>query len=447
MKITDVFNETKTHNGDIAYCSSKNKYLDLMFSLVKYRNNPNLISISLDKNNEYDKIFARLIRDPRIGLGEREVGRKLLLQIEEEPEVILNVGRADDIFYMGEKEYKLKGKNKYWDFLKNYLIGELNNLSSIKAFNLSKWMPRLRKNKKQSSVIKFLNYINIDNTTYRKLISNPLTTESIISRGDTVKDYSKVTSLAIKRYHKNFMRNDGINYLKYLDEVKEGKAKINTKVLTPYDIIKSFYNESIDEEMANILFNNLEEVKLGKIIPIVDGSGSMYDDYNSYLKARAIGHYVAKNSSYMNNHIITFSSYPKLLKLGDNYSDDMDILDSFNDASNTDFGKVMNILSKVTEDLPDYLLVLSDMHFDKGSNNTKEEAMKILKSRNKNLKIIWWNLCSSDVVFPETDEYGNIFLGGYNPLLLKFLKVGFNGEQLLNELIENYKINYDKTYN
>ena len=33
---------------------------------------------------------------------------------------------------------------------------------------------------------------------------------------------------------------------------------------------------------------------------------------------------------------------------------------------------------------------------------------------------------------------GNIFISGYNPMLLKYLESGFNGEQFLNKLLEEY---------
>ena len=70
----------------------------------------------------------------------------------------------------------------------------------------------------------------------------------------------------------------------------------------------------------------------------------------------------------------------------------------------------------------------------------KDEAMKILKTYNPNLRIIWWNFNTRRTTFPETDKYGNIFLGGYNPTLLKFLEVGFDGQQLIDNIIENYKL-------
>ena len=97
----------------------------------------------------------------------------------------------------------------------------------------------------------------------------------------------------------------------------------------------------------------------------------------------------------------------------------MEALMSFSDTSNTDFGKVMEVLGRVTEELPDFIVVLSDMEFDRGSAVKKDAAMKILRKRNPNLRIVWWKFRGSDAT-PETDEYGNVFMGGYNANLLKF---------------------------
>lgn len=441
MNLREAFNETETWNGDIAYNSSLNKYIDTVFRLSELRNNPNKVDIVLDKDNEYDKWFARVIRDCRYGFGEREVGRLLLGQIEESPENVFNIGRADDIFELGWKLVKtkkdLKG-GKYWDYLIKILSIYDRDNSSIETFNLTKWLPRERGRNKEK-VKAFRKAFGLTSKQYRKMIANNNTTEAILSRQDKVKDYSKVSSLAMLKHFKTFISKDNERFNQYLEDVRNGKSKINTGTMTPYDLALKYENGNISREDCDIIFNEFPKVNLGKIIPIIDNSGSMYDYFHSYLKARAIGHYVSKNSSYMNNHIITFSDYPKLLKLSNNYKQDMEILDSFNDVGSTNFGKVMDLMGRVSEDLPDYILVLSDMQFNRGSSQSKDEAMKILMERNPKLRIIWWNLCSSETKFPETDKYGNMFLSGYNPTLLKFLETGFDGQKLIDNIIENYK--------
>ena len=108
------------------------------------------------------------------------------------------------------------------------------------------------------------------------------------------------------------------------------------------------------------------------------------------------------------------------------------------DCSNTDFGAVMELLSKLDEDMPEYLVVLSDMEFDRGSNSSKEATMKLFKSKGYNTKIVWWNLNSRNITCPEMDADGNIFLSGYNPMLLKYLQVGFDSNAFLDKLLSEY---------
>ena len=439
MKLKQAFNGTKTTNGDTAYNSSLNKYIDLIFKLVQYRKSPNTINITLDSNNEYDKWIARVVRDCRYGFGEIEVGRNLLEQIGETPINIFNVGRADDIFELGYRLVKsrkdLKG-GEYWQYLYDKLVNVKEN--DIENFNIRKWLPRERGGN-IDKVKAFRKAFGLSSKQYRKLISNTDTVEAILSSGNVVEKYENVPSLAMLKHFNSFIRTDKDNFESYLESVRKGTKKMNTGTMTPYDIALKYEKRELSGEDCDLIFKQLPKIDFGRIIPIVDNSGSMYDYEKSYLKARAIGHYVSKNSSYMNNHIITFSSTPRLLELGDNYDSDMEILNSFSDCTNTNFGKVMDLLSNVTEDLPDYLLVLSDMQFDEGSSLSKREAMKILQQRNPNLRIIWWNFNTRRVTVPETDEYGNIFLGGYNPFLLKFLEVGFNGQELVDKIVNEYK--------
>ena len=55
-----------------------------------------------------------------------------------------------------------------------------------------------------------------------------------------------------------------------------------------------------------------------------------------------------------------------------------------------------------------------------------------------NTQIIWWNFNSRNITCPEMDSYGNIFFSGYNPMLLKFLEVGFDAKEFLKSLLTNY---------
>lgn len=60
------------------------------------------------------------------------------------------------------------------------------------------------------------------------------------------------------------------------------------------------------------------------------------------------------------------------------------------------------------------------------------------RARGIKTKIVWWNFNTRATTTPETDEYGNIFFSGYNPMLLKFLKVEFDGTKFLDTLLDEY---------
>jgi hypothetical protein len=114
------------------------------------------------------------------------------------------------------------------------------------------------------------------------------------------------------------------------------------------------------------------------------------------------------------------------------------------DCSNTDFGAVMRLLSLLDGDMPEYLVVFSDMEFDMGSRSNKNQTMELFKEKGYKTRIVWWNLNSRHITCPEMDSDGNIFLSGYNPMLLKYLEAGFNGKAFLYRLLSEYSKSIQK---
>jgi hypothetical protein len=284
------------------------------------------------------------------------------------------------------------------------------------------------------------------------------TTENKLSRHNTDEIiFSQVPSLAMVKYYKRFANgaDTAARFAKYIESVKKGEAKINVKVTNVYDLYRAAFKEGFD---ADVFFDNMEKIS-GSWIPIVDTSGSMYDSNDSAGKALAIAHYLGKCSSYCPGKVLSFSSHPQLITLGDSSKTNPSYLSYYRnrmpqtttqygreimsmytgDCSNTDFGAVMRVLSGLKNDFPEYLVVLSDMQFDYGSAQSKDSLMKSWRAKGINTKIVWWNFNSrGSVSFPETDAYGNMFLSGYNPMLLKFLEAGFNAEQFLMKLLSEY---------
>ena len=197
-----------------------------------------------------------------------------------------------------------------------------------------------------------------------------------------------------------------------------------------YDIYRN--RNRID---ADLFFDKIEKINIS-CIPVIDTSGSMELD-DAMGKAMSIGHYLARCSSFCNGYAVAFSERPRLLKLkGETYSEQIKSLYT-GDCSNTDLGRVMNLFKRI-EEFPDYLVILSDMEFDEGSAQSKDELMELWKGKGYKTKIVWWNFNTRNKTATETDEYGNIFISGYSPMLLKYLEVGFDGKAFLEKLLDEY---------
>ena len=413
-ELEKIFAEKKTENGDVSYNTTGNNLLDILFMTSYFENHLEEVRI-VDSDKE--KLFARFIRDPRYGLGRRDLGRKLMYMADLSPEEIVKSGRFDDLLFRGNIDDC------------SYLKRECMKGNEL----AKKWMPRLN-SKNRNIALALCKIFNINEKQYRKLIKCN-TTENKLSRKKTDEIiFEQVPSLAMIKYYSRFENGEDTKerFEEYLNNVKEGKKKLNISTTNVYDIYKN--QDKID---ADLFFDKLEKIEIN-CIPILDTSGSMVDSNDSFGKANSIAHYLAKCSTYANNQVISFSSTPRLMTIrGRNYIEEIKSMYT-GDYSNTDFGAVMNILRRLKE-FPDYLVVLSDMEFDDGSNQSKNELKKIWKENNCNTKIVWWNFGSRNKTAPELDEEGNIYISGYSPMMLKFLESGFNGELFLNKLLDEYK--------
>lgn len=417
-ELEKLFATKQTENGDISYNTTGNHLIDILFMTSYFEKHLNEVSIG---ESEKEKTFSMFIRDGRHGIGRRDLGRKLMYLSNVSAENVIKAGRFDDLLFDGRKEYI------------DYIINEAKAGNEL----AKKWLPRLN-SKNKAIALALCKMYNLSEKEYRKLIKCN-TTENKLSRHKTEEiEFEKVPSLAMIKYYNRFLRGEDTKYRfnEYLESVKKGEKKLNVSTTNVYDIYRN--RDKID---ADLFFNKLEKIQIS-CVPILDTSGSMWDGNDSIGKANSIAHYLAKCSTYANNQVISFSSRPRLITIsGKNYDEEIRSMYT-GDCSNTDFGAVMNILKELKE-FPDYLVVLSDMEFDYGSHQSKKQLQAIWKENNCNTKIVWWNFNNRHKTVPETDEFGNIYISGYSPMLLKFLECGFDGEQFLNKLLEEYKKQID----
>ena len=449
-ELEKILNEKKTENGDIAYKTTGNNLTDLMFLTAFFEKHLDQAKIG---DSEKEKVFSMFIRDPRYGLGRRDLGRTLMAQAKVTPNNVVKAGRFDDL----------------WHIPTNENIQYLKELLNENEF-AKKWMPRLTgKDKKIAKAL--CKMWKITEKEYRALIKTDSTTEYKLSYAEENNentplnelfnkgiythplvneiDFEKVPSLAMTKYLHTFSTREDLKdrFNEYIKAVKENKAKLNTKTANVYDGFKTangFTTQSIEQDAREIVSkkivdNAIEGVEMNAIV-ILDTSGSMGYLGSGYLidKAMSIAYALSIKSTYAPNQLISFSSRPQLMTIkGDTMKDKYRSMYT-GDCSNTDFGKVMELLKDLKK-YPEYLIVLSDMEFDQGSSMSKKRTMELFKQLGAETKIIWWNLNDRNKTVPEFDEYGNIYLSGYNLQILKLLENKFDMTTYIDKILEDYK--------
>lgn len=452
-ELEKIFNEKLTENGDKSYKSTGDNLTDLFFMTPYFEKHLDEATIG---TSEKEKVFSMFVRDPRFGLGRRDLGRRLMKLSGVTPGNIIKAGRYDDLFYIPT--------NMNLKYLKEQLIAG-NELAK-------KWCPRLTG--KDKRVAKALCKMwNLSEKEYRKLIKCKGTTEYKLSYAEEVEgtplndlfkqgnyihplvesiNFEQVPSLAMTKYLHAFSTREDIKprFDEYIQKVKEDKAKVHTTTANVYDGFKTATRGTSTEAKEVIANKIVDNATIGvemNCIPIVDTSGSMgwYGNYENSLlgKAYSIAYGLATKSTYAPNQVISFSSRPQLMTIkGDTLKEKYQSMYT-GDCSNTDFGRVMELLRGLKK-YPEYLVVLSDMEFDYGSNQSKEQTMRIFKEHGAETKIIWWNLNDRNKTVPEFDEYGNIYLSGYNMQILKLLENKFDMTTYIDKILKDYmeKIDY-----
>lgn len=432
--LSELFSRKLTENGDSAYKTTGNRLVDVFFFSEYFQKHLNEVKID---DSFISKVLAMFIRDPRKGLGRRDLGRVLMSQANVSKEDIVEAGRWDDLFKIETESYK-----DIQEFL-NFIWDEVKKGNEL----AKKWMPRF--NTKDDKLAKDIcRYFNVSQKEYRKLIKADTVEKKLSLHEDETINYEQVPSLAMIKYYNRFLLKDP-NFKTYLEKVKSGEKKLNFSTGTVYDIYKN--RDKID---ADLFFDKLPQVKIS-CIPIVDTSGSMQDANDSLGKAVSIGYYLARNSTYCPNYVISFSSRPQLLNLDGNKVTNSRYWSPLfskgtgkfcrgienmytGDYSNTDFAAVINLLSGLKE-FPEYFIVLSDQEFDRGSQQSVEQVFRMFDRNGIKTKIVWWNLnARQQTITTQINEPRCICMSGYSPQLLEFISNEFDAEKMLANLLEKY---------
>jgi hypothetical protein len=440
--------DSTTENGAATFASSNSSIVDFFFKAGASRGNKSqfIDAFSTSYKDDKKKALRALFwsRDVRGGAGERENFRHALRFLAKEDPATLqailnsgsieNFGRWDDVLVLLE------------DGIPPYL--QINAASRIRLALMSgdglaaKWMPREASSQKKMAW-KLRSIMGMDAKTYRKTLSSltkVVETNMCAKDWDNI-EFSHVPSVANTRYAKAFTKNTP-KYQQYLDSVKKGDSKINMSAAFPHDVVRSLNGNA---EAADVMWNNLpnyipEDVN---VLPIVDVSGSMSVKVSGSIRAMDIaiglGIYTAeRQTGAFKNMFLTFETQPQFVDI----SNCMSILTKVEKTrcspwgGSTNFQAALDMILKVAtvnnvpaSDIPDVLLVASDMEFDHAEanysgNSTQVTNFQVMKEKfaaaGYNLpQVVFWNLNSRTANIPvRFNEQGVALISGFSPAIL-----------------------------
>ena len=433
-------NQTYTENGDVTMNTSSNSCVDMFFKIGAARSwkKDKIIAMFQAAWNENQDAAIRILlwaRDAREGAGERRVSREIFEYIDEHStdvaraiiRKIPELGRMDDLFI-----FKYNREAAFYTFAL-----ELTNNNSLAA----KWAPRER-SKNKVIARELAAYLGLTMKEYRKFISqmsNTVEQQLCAKKFDEI-EYDKVPSKASLKYSKAFHRHDPKGYTKFIENVNNGTAKINAGAVFPYDVLKSSLS---GDKAAEVMWKNLPDFVPENLsfIPMIDTSGSMghrvSDGLTAMTVASSLGIYLSeRNKSEFKNLFLTFSSEPRFGRIPNtNLSHKHREICSANWQMSTDVDKAFNLVLETAfnnnvpqEDMPDFLIILSDMQFNAygGDTPVAERTRDKFKSCGYKLpNIIWWNIASRGDVTPVSfNDKGMALVSGFSPSIVKNLLQG-----------------------
>ncbi len=478
IKNTD---KSVTFNGAVTNRSSGTFCLDLFFAAGAMRQaSEDEIAAAVTRAYAEDPVKTLKIvffaRDARGGLGERRFFRVAVKALAEfAPEAVernvpyfAEFGRYDDLLVL----LGTQCADAAMSVIRERLSADIASMrEGGKVSLLAKWLPSVNASSKTTrnaarDVAARLGYSERD---YRKALSELRAYSDILENRlrerDYTFDYAKQPSCAMFKYRKAFIRNDGERYMKYLNAVNSGKAKLNASVLFPYEITSRCVGLPVSDEERLALdttWRNLPAFgESGNAIAVIDGSGSMYgmrrgSSVRPADVALSLGIYFAEhNKGAFANHFITFSRSPQLVEIkGADIVEKTRFCATFNEVSNTNLEAVFNLILAIAvngkvkqEELPEKIFVISDMEFDgcveSGNDLTLYDTMKA-KYKQYGYKlpdVVFWNVNSFGNNVPvKYKDSGTALVSGFTPALFDMVI----GGEISPEIVMNRAIGSER---
>jgi hypothetical protein len=256
--------------------------------------------------------------------------------------------------------------------------------------------------------------------------------------GDVV--YSRVASVAMRKYRELFFQHDAERFSLYLADVAAGKAKIAAGAVLPHEIISSIDSDGVADLQWDRMVSDLRALgKLSNCIAICDVSGSMTGLLMEV--SVALGLLISELSDEPWHHwLITFSKRLELHQIaGKTLWEKTNFIRRMHWNMNTDFQAVFDKLLSVAvagnlppERMVRKVFVFSDMEFDQASTRPWETDYEAITRKFTEAgygevvpEIVFWNPRSSKSVPVTAGQKGVALVSGFSKNLVKlFLDSG-----------------------
>lgn len=431
--------DARTTNGMVAQKSTASACVDLFFKIGASRGQdivPGFVGAYVEDNDVALRIAA-WVRDVRGGAGERQIFRDILKYLARTmPDHALalmqrvpELGRWDDLLVV-------EGGLRFvaFDMIKRALKDQ-NGLCA-------KWMPR-----KGPVAQELRRHLELTPKGYRKTLvalTKVVETQMCQKDWDNI-NFSQVPSVAASRYKKAFYRNTP-KFAEYVEALVKGtdpKVKVNANAIFPHDVLKGKiggYGARFNVTELDFIQKQWEAlpnyVGDSNVLPLVDVSGSMTcpagrgTSVSCMDVAVSLGLYLAdKNKGKFADTFLTFSDSPQLLHLNGNIIQKIDQMVRSNWAMNTNlhaaFDKILSVAvsGRVPKsEMPNMLLILSDMQFDR-CVRFDDSAIQMIRRKYENAgydlpTVVFWNLNAQDNVPVKYDTRGTALVSGFSPAIL-----------------------------
>lgn len=496
-------NFTLTQNGGLTHKTTKSDLLD-MFALgaaMRNRSDEDVILMfrkAFKENPIYALKCLFYIRDVRGGQGERRFFRVVIKDMANHSDTreaihrnmnnVAEFGRWDDLYaFVGTALEK-----DALDIMKHQLALDVQcKTPSL----LAKWLKSENASSKETARLGNITrkYLGMTHKEYRKVLAALRTRINVLeklmseNRWDEI-EFDKIPSKAGLIYKNAFARRDIIK-AKYEKFAKDENTKVNAGTLYPYEVVEKAINlmrstdyyyygsrrepvalDNVDRLMINKYWDNLTDYFNGaklNALCMVDTSGSMSG--TPINVATSLGLYCAERAGGpFAGHYISFSSKPQLIACeGVDFCDKVHRIVKTNLCENTNIEAAFDMLLSTAlrngcsqADLPEYILVISDMEFDAGTGAyswrrtpgamTKATANTVMEGIEQKWnqhgyampKLIYWNVNAMQNNIPMLGNDYVSYVSGFSPSIFQSIITGKTGYDLMMECLnkERYAV-------